>query len=427
MLAFLRNQLRTIGRVNWALSDQAMISASNFLTSVIAARMMGIEEFGRFMIAWMIILLFKDLQSARLEPTLLSIGPKQTPQDRADYFGSAVTEQAAFAGASFILVVIGTLVAAPFVQELNLAALTLPLAAAVFADEMQDFMRRYFYTVNRPVSAFVNDFMSYAGRIVVLAFLWRHAPVSSAGVLWVLFVLAFVPAVIGLFTLDPVRINLSRLIPVATRHWKVSKWTVGTSVLRWMAGNLIVFMGGAILGTQTVGAVRAAMNVLAPRNVLINGLTNIVIVNGSTILTERGTGELRRYLAKIGVFGLAFEASISIFAIIFAEELMRYIYGPDFVPYAFLIYWLAAVNLIQFLVFPFGCGLKILEYTKPYFVSAAFEAAFGILASYFLVTWFGLHGVMIGLGVTFSIVLIFLSRACLKRLGEQAPAAPSPG
>ena len=58
MLAFLRNQLRTIGRVNWALSDQAMISASNFLTSVIAARMMGIEEFGRFMIAWMIILLF---------------------------------------------------------------------------------------------------------------------------------------------------------------------------------------------------------------------------------------------------------------------------------------------------------------------------------------------------------------------------------
>ena len=425
MFGLLRNQLQAIGRVNWALSDQAMISASNFLTSVIAARMMGIEEFGRFMVAWMIILLFKDLQSSRLEPTLLSIGPKQSAKDRAEYFGSAVAEQAAFAGASFILVVIGMLIAAPFVQELNLAELTLPLAAAVFADEMQDFMRRYFYTVNRPVSAFVNDFISYGGRIVVLAFLWWYAPVTSAGTLWVLFALGIIPVVIGLFTLDPVRINLSRMIPVAVRHWELSKWTVGTSILRWMAGNLFIFMGGAILGAQTIGAVRAAMNVLAPRNVVINGLTNIVIVNGSTTLHEKGPGELRRYLMRIGAFGLAFEASISIFAIIFAEPIMYYVYGPDFVPYAFLIYWLAAVNLVQFLVFPFGCGLKILEYTKPYFVSAIFEAAFGLLASYFLVTWFGLHGVTIGLVITFAIALTVLSRACLKRLNEYVPAATS--
>jgi hypothetical protein len=40
--------LKRYRHVNWALADQAMLSGVNFLTVVLLARALGIEEFGRF-------------------------------------------------------------------------------------------------------------------------------------------------------------------------------------------------------------------------------------------------------------------------------------------------------------------------------------------------------------------------------------------
>ncbi len=42
--------------VNWALADQVMVSGVNFLTGILLARGLGIEEFGRFTLAWMVVL-----------------------------------------------------------------------------------------------------------------------------------------------------------------------------------------------------------------------------------------------------------------------------------------------------------------------------------------------------------------------------------
>lgn len=386
--------------------------------------MVGIEEFGRFMIAWIVILLFKDLQTSLLEPTMMSIGPKQKQEDLPKYYGAVFAQQTLFTGASFLVVLIGMVASSGFFPELNLSQLVLPLAFAVLADELQDFMRRYFYTNNRHVAAFFNDFISYISRLIILFLLWQYAPVLSAGVLWVLFACSIVPAAVGMFMLDRFQIDRTWLAAIAKRHWAVSKWTVGTSILRWLAGNLIVLMGGAMLGAQAIGAVRAAMNILAPRNVLINGLTNIVIVKGSTILHHHGTRDLRRYLAKIGLFMTGFDVCIALVAVVFAEEIMFYVYGPEFVPYTYLIYWLAAINVVQITAFPFGAGLKIFEYTKPYFISAILEATFGILASYFLVLYFDLHGVMIGLAVTCVIMIICVAGPCLKRLNPPQTAMP---
>lgn len=424
MFRILIDRFRSHSSLHWALSDQAVVSASNFLTSVIVARMVGIEEFGRFMIAWIVILLFKDLQTSLLEPTMMSIGPKQNREDLPKYYGAVFAQQSLFTGASFLVVLIGMAAAGGFFPDLNLWELMLPLAAAVLADELQDFMRRYFYTNNRHIAAFCNDFISYISRLIILFLLWQYHPILSAEILWVLFACSIVPAAIGMFMLDRFQIDRAWLATIAQRHWAVSRWTVGTSILRWLSGNLIVLMGGALLGAQAIGAVRAAMNILAPRNVLINGLTNIVIVKGSTILHHDGTRDLRRYLAKVGVFMTTFDVCIALVAVIFAEEIMFYVYGPEFVPYTYLIYWLAAINVVHITVFPFGAGLKIFEYTKPYFVSAVLEAVFGILASYFLVLYFDLHGVMIGLAVTIVIMMLCVIGPCLKRLNAPQPALP---
>ena len=39
--------------INWALADQAIVSGASFITTVLIARYLGMEEFGRFALAWL--------------------------------------------------------------------------------------------------------------------------------------------------------------------------------------------------------------------------------------------------------------------------------------------------------------------------------------------------------------------------------------
>ena len=39
--------VRRLGPINWALADQVVVSGGNFLTTLLLARSLGVEEFGR--------------------------------------------------------------------------------------------------------------------------------------------------------------------------------------------------------------------------------------------------------------------------------------------------------------------------------------------------------------------------------------------
>ncbi|MEM9683945.1 MAG: oligosaccharide flippase family protein [Pseudomonadota bacterium] len=416
MILRLTNIFRSFGDVPWALSDQALVSAVNFLTTIIVARMVDIEEFGIFSIAWMIILLSKDLQNAAINAPMMSIGPKQDMKDLPFYYGAALVQQFGFATVSFLLVVLGSVVATLIYPDVLAPGFALALACAVVADQMQDFIRRYFYANERPFAVLVNDVINYGSRLVILVILFQTTMTDSVGILWVMCICAVAGIAAGAVTFGAVRLDRQWIISIARRHWGFSKWTSGNSILRWFSGNLIILMSGTVLGPQAIGAIRASINVLAPRNVLILGLNNIVLVRGSRIFQSDGKIGLRRYLLKVTALGVSFDVVLAIVAFAFAEEIMYYLYGPEFVPYAFIIYWLACTNIIHFFSFPIGMGLQILEITRPYFISALIEAAFGITASYFLVRWFDLPGTLFGLLVANVILLACLAPPLVRRL-----------
>ena len=67
--------------VNWALIDQAVVSGGNFITTLFIARGLGIDEFGRFTLAWMVVLFTASLHAASIAAPMMAIGPKQEPED----------------------------------------------------------------------------------------------------------------------------------------------------------------------------------------------------------------------------------------------------------------------------------------------------------------------------------------------------------
>src|ERR1035437_8362464 len=140
----LRNGLlrQFLGREIWALTDQAVVSATNFLTNVMLARFMGLREFGIFALAWMSVLFVNSLQTALIISPMMSIGPEQEEKDRPSYFGAVVFQELALVASCFVLVFLALKVSGSFFPHQNIRHLALPLAVSAFAYQMQDFVRR---------------------------------------------------------------------------------------------------------------------------------------------------------------------------------------------------------------------------------------------------------------------------------------------
>lgn len=71
--------------LNWALADQATVSGANFITGILLARYLGLEEFGRFTLAWMVVLFVNSLQNAVVVAPMMNIGPQQSPVKNLQY------------------------------------------------------------------------------------------------------------------------------------------------------------------------------------------------------------------------------------------------------------------------------------------------------------------------------------------------------
>jgi len=162
-----------MGREIWALTDQSIVSATNFLTNVMLARSMGLREFGVFALAWMSVLFVNSLQNALIVAPMMSIGPKQEEKDRPSYFGALVFQELVLVSFCFVLVYSVLKVSGSFVRFSEIRQLAFPLAVSAFAYQMQDFLRRYFFATHQSRRALADDALSYLTQLPILLFLHR--------------------------------------------------------------------------------------------------------------------------------------------------------------------------------------------------------------------------------------------------------------
>lgn len=184
--------------VNWALADQAMVSGANFLTWVALARALGIEEFGRFALVWMVVLFVDGIQHSAISAPMISIGPKQNETERPSYYGAVFLHQAMFAAASATVVFGAIHLCAAIFPKWDLRSLAAPLSFVVLAGQSQDFLRRYFFTLGRPAIAFLIDGFRYLGQIAALYWIFFHLSLDSNGAgvaLWTMATTSFVAVI----------------------------------------------------------------------------------------------------------------------------------------------------------------------------------------------------------------------------------------
>lgn len=388
---------RFAGSETWALTDQSVVSATNFLTNLMLLRFMGLREFGIFALAWMAVLFANSIQNALIVAPMMSVGPKQEEKERPRYFGAVYFHAFLLILFSFLLVFAGCRASSGFFNHVDVRPLSLPLAVAALAYQGQDFVRRYFFATGQNRRALACDILSYPTQLPSIFVLYRLGSLNSVSALWTMAGTSLFGLAAGGLWVEPLKFEWSWIDAVWRRHWKTSRWLAGSSLLVWSSSNLFVIAAPVYYGAAAAGVLKASQNLMGVTHIWFQGLDNIVPAETARRLRSGGVDAMLAYtrstLVKWGGLTLVYAVIMGAAPMLW----LRLFYGSQMAEYGYVLRLYALIYVFIFVGGPLRAGLQALEFTAPIFWSYLAMTAFAIAFALPAAKWFGLQGTMTGL------------------------------
>lgn len=411
MITILKNKLTVNlirhAQVNWTFADQAVVSAANFLTSLIVARLLGVESFGTFSIVWLVLLFVQSLQIALILTPMLSIGPKTLADAAVDYYASVQPLQIGFAIVSGLISAGALCLAGPMlgIGESG-PGLAFPLALAVVATQMHEFFRRYCFARSLSSKALHIDLVRYGFQFAAMLYIFNRGQGSVQNTLLAISASAVLGLVVLARDFPALSWQRSHIFKTLVRHWNMSKWLVSSALLQWTSGNFFALAAGAMLGPAAVGAMRAAQNLMGVTHVFFQALDNWAPVRTARIHTENGLLAMRRFTRRMLLFtGVATILAVLVLALP-ARLWLSLLYGPDYGQYGWLVMLYGLSYFFMALHAPYRYTFVAIEDTRPVFFGYMIAAMFSVIGVYPLLTMFSMHGAMTGIVMTQFILLV---------------------
>jgi hypothetical protein len=267
-------------RVAWAVGDQALASATNIGTAVVAARALDAEAFGAFGMAFAVYVLAVGGCRAAVTEPLVSLHSASSATSLRPVMRAATGAAVALGlGASAAVLAAAAVVGSHGGRAFAALAVVLPGLL------LQDAWRYCFVTAGRPRDAVVNDAIwctTQAGLLVVLALAGRLTLVGV--ILW----WGGSGVVAGL-----AGCRQAAMLPelAAARRWLAEHRRLGgryTMEFATAAGaTQATLLGlGSIAGLAALGGVRGAQVFFGPINVVFGGIYLALAAEGGRLRSE---------------------------------------------------------------------------------------------------------------------------------------------
>jgi O-antigen/teichoic acid export membrane protein len=407
--------------VGWTVADQAIVSASNFLTIYLLARSMEIGEFGLYMAAWITLLFLVSLQSAMITEPHNVLGPRQNEEryrQLTTVLGTALL--VASLALALLLVAAGlltdALAAGPYGRLLTLLGI---IAVPWMA---QEYVRRVLYTRSETRAACINDAVSYGLQVAGIVLLIGTTPHPSfSAALAILGGSSLVAVLVGAWQLRD-HVAFGRLHLGAGRSlWKESagfgKWLLARNLVSWCGqyGHGWLLLG--MLGPAALGTYKAAEHLLNLVNPLRLAACSYLPPRGSRVFGEGGIDALRSWIR--GVYrsvGIAFAACVLVL-MLFAKPLLDLAYGDRLgnQPLEWIIVLAGLVALLTFARVPLEMAIAATKHSRPLFWVHVWSLPLLVLTGPTLIHMLGIFGVPIS-GIIISGVLLVLTYRALRRI-----------
>lgn len=306
-------------RVAWAVGDQALASATNIGTAVVAARSLDAEGFGAFGLAFSVyVLAVGGCRAVVTEPLVSLYGTAPPP-----LLHDAVRAATGAAVALGLAISVGVGAAAAASGGRGGRAL-LALAVVLPGLLLQDAWRYCFVAAGRPRAALVNDAIWCVTQGALLAVLLAAGPLTLVGVvLW----WGGSGVVAGL-----AGCRQAAMVPAlpAARRWVAGHLHIGGRYAMEFAtatgAAQAALLGlGTIAGLAALGAVRGAQVFFGPVNVVFGGMYLALAAEGSRLRSQ--PRRLRRLMAAASGVLIAAAAAWAAVGVALPADVGRSLFG----------------------------------------------------------------------------------------------------
>jgi O-antigen/teichoic acid export membrane protein len=393
-----RGGLRGVGsslaRNAWALADQGLLSASNFVTLVLLARGLTPASFGAFVLAYTGLLLVNGFQSALVTGPHNVIGQAHLKRDYRSYTTSTAAFQTGFVLVVASLALLGAAVVAT--SDRGAAAILLATVPALVAWQAQEFARRVLYTESRFRAAFVTDLVSYGGQVVVFAALVAAGAATPVVALLVVAATSAAGAVVGGWA---IRASLGGAVKRAAivENWVFGRWLGATVATSWLALQVYIYLAAIVVDSTASGALKAAQVVLGPLNAFYLFLGTVLPIRLAARRDATGDAGLDAALRRAAAITAGPSLVYCILAAVFAEPILTGLYGSDYGSYANVVRILALYYAMMLAVYLLSTALTARRQTRSLFAGSLVAAAFGVGAGWAFVERWGVEGAAFGM------------------------------
>lgn len=377
--------------------DQALFALSSFAVSVLLARWLVPHDYGAFAVASSVLLLMGTVHTALLGEPMHVFGPSRHRGQTPAYVRRVVPLHFALtAGMSVVLLVVLAVLAVlhrPLSMSATLAALALSAPAILFLW----LMRRACYIDARPRLA------AFAGLVYALLVPAGLLPLTRAGDLTAasgLVVQGVASLLVGAGLqrqLTGRRSDRTAQVPldeVTREHWSYGRWALGSGLLSWVPGNVVVLALPLWHTLGDAGLLRVATTLMLPMQNLQTALGALVL---PALVRARISGRLRQTASTAGLLFLALSAVYAPVVVLFGSALTQLLFGAQYRVHGAVLWLLAVIPLMTAVSVVAGAVLRALE--RPDRVLWTYVAATAVtcLAGLPLVFLFGVDGALTAL------------------------------
>lgn len=373
------------------------MSGVNFVVSLLLARFLGLEVFGLYAVFMLVIIFAQGISNSLVSIPFLSLVHKAEIDDtHEEYVLAVLFMQLIISAATMFLVLFVFFSIDSWYVQYDLSSYALGLALSIGVSFLHDFTRRRFFADGNFRAVFFNDSIAYIGLLLSVLV------IGLAGELTINQIFIFKTFWFGIACLVAWRkINIKRasksvFLQTILAHWTFGKWLLAKVILQFMGQNYLVLAAGAMMGVTAVGALKAAQSIVGVLHILFLALENLLPSKASKAYAQKGINGLREILKQAYILGGSATLLLLLPIVIWSSAWISF-FGEEYRGYGYLLQLYSCHYFVVFVGLPMRIALRTFEDTRTIFLSYLFMAIVSAVGGNFIVTIWGLSGVVYGL------------------------------
>jgi len=405
--------LKKPGRdVFFALADQGLVSGTNFLHMLAAARCLAVEDFGIFSLCWLVMQFLMNIHASLVLAPLSVLFAEFSAGSALLYL-----KQLERFHAVMLLLVIPTVLASFYFPDWRNIIMATALAGILRS--ACEWERRAAYVRQNTADALRVNVFGY-GPLLLIA-IWLYLTPQSLRT-EVFLLAAAVPALLGWAMgrkLNHTDNNKDVIAPedasnkmsfraVLAKHFDFGRWVLLSTLAMYASSQLYPFLVAGYLGLKEVAAMSAARSLLGVTHIVLSGLDAYIVPIARSTYVKGGRLRLKALMNKVSLAFFVLLAPLVAVLLIWANEIISFVLKAEYADTGWVLRGFCFVYILVIFNRILNIYLQAVKEPKAGALSYSLTAIFTLTLGPLVVQKWGLSGA-IGANAANALILTVIA------------------